>query len=333
MTEDTVHLSAERLRFLVGLNTGFAKAGEPEWRLTEFYARRSSPALHCAIVGNVLVPGGHGSNMNTAAISDSAAWKRVTAGIAARGSLPGVQLATAWPGYVGERRFRSHAPHEVISRSRELVRDLGASGMHAVLDALDEGAALSLRAGFRHLQVHAAHGYLFSLLVDDRINDHASEARRRLAEWATRLSGSGIETSIRFSLSTGEPSFDADGSNRFHKHITDLPFDFFDVSSGFYNIDKRLIYPARPDILRARRAATVALAWRFPSKRFIFSGRALRDGEGDLPINVHIGLCRDLIANPDFLIDPGRGCTNSGKCHYYSRGEEHVTCPHWVRIR
>ncbi len=330
MIEDMNLSSPERLRFLVGLNTGFTTAKEPDYRLAEFYARRSSPALHCAIVGNVLVPGGYGTNANTATISDSPAWRRVTAGITARGTLPGVQLANAWPKYIGARGFRSNSPHEVISRSRELVRDLGAVEMHAAFDALDEGTALSLGAGFRHVQVHAAHGYLFCLLVDSRFNPRASEALERLTEWAARLFGMGIETSIRFSLLTGDPGFDLDGSDQFHERLAELPFDFFDVSSGFYNIDKRLIYPARTDILRARRAATISLARRFPSKRFILSGRALRNSEDDLPANVHIGLCRDLIANPDFLIDPRRGCTNAGKCHYYSRGEEHVICPHWV---
>jgi hypothetical protein len=61
-------------------------------------------------------------------------------------------------------------------------------------------------------------------------------------------------------------------------------------------------------------------------KDFILSGRALLQVDHDLPPNLHIGLCRDLIANPDYLVDQSRGCMNSGKCHYFSRGTDHVTC-------
>jgi 2,4-dienoyl-CoA reductase-like NADH-dependent reductase (Old Yellow Enzyme family) len=145
-------------------------------------------------------------------------------------------------------------------------------------------------AGFRHLQVHAAHGYLFNLLVDDRLNENASEVRERLANWALRHTAAGIETSLRISLRSGDVKFYANGRELFHEQIAGLPFDFIDVSSGFHNIDKQLIYPGRPDVLRARRAETIALANRFPERRFILSGRALAESQQDLPPNLHIGI-------------------------------------------
>ncbi len=323
-------MSANRLKFFVGLNTGYAAEGKPDERLVEFYRRRSSSALHCAIVGNVVIPGGHPCNENTLTISRTPEWAAVATKIARRGSLPGIQLATAWEGYVGSRSFRSTTPSETIRLSREVVRGLAPAVIASTLRALDEAADLAVEAGFRHLQVHAAHGYLFSLLNDDRINERAPEVLERLTSWALRYSACDVETSIRFSLRTGDSHFDANGRDRFYAQIASLPFDFVDVSSGFYNIDKRLIYPGRPDILGARRAETIALADRFPGQHFIFSGRALQKPEDDLPPNVHIGLCRDLIANPDYLTNTSKGCANSGKCHYFSRGADHITCPQWA---
>lgn len=323
-------MSANRLKFLVGLNTGYVTNGKPDERLVEFYHRRSSTALHCAIVGNVLIPGGHPCNESTPTISRAPEWAAVAAKIAGRGSLPGIQLATAWEGYVGSRSFRSPTPSETIRLSREVVSGLAPAGIAATLRSLDQAADLSVEAGFRHLQVHAAHGYLFSLLIDDQINERATEVLERLASWALRCSACDIETSIRISLRTGDSHFDANGRDRFHAQIANLPFDFVDVSSGFYNIDKRLIYPGRPDILGERRAETIALADRFPDRHFIFSGRALQKPEDDLPPNLHIGLCRDLIANPDYLTGTGKGCANSGKCHYFSRGADHITCSQWA---
>ncbi|WP_158620135.1 oxidoreductase [Corallococcus sicarius] len=319
------------MKFFVGLNTGYVTRGKPDERYVDFYRRRSSPALHCAIVGNVVIPGGYGSNASTPTISRSPEWAKVASEIERYGSLPGIQLATTWENYIGSRSFRSPTAHETIERSRQLVRQLGPKRIALTLGALDEASDIAVAAGFRHLQVHAAHGYLLNLLVDDRINENAPEARERLANWASRHTAAGIETSIRISLRSGDNNFDANGQEHFHGQIAGLPFDFIDVSSGFYNIDKQLIYPGRPDVLRVRRTETIALADRFPRRRFILSGRALVEPQHDLPPNLHIGICRDLIANPDYLADTSKGCINSGKCHYFSRGADHVTCPQWAK--
>jgi NADPH2 dehydrogenase len=152
-----------------------------------------------------------------------------------------------------------------------------------------------------------------------------------LAEWFEETKSAGAETSIRISLRTGDPGFDTVGRGRFHDRIVRLPTTFIDVSSGYYNIDKQLIYPARPDTLQARRAETLSLAAQYPEAQFILSGRALMESEEGLPSNAHIGLCRDLIANPDFLENQAKGCINSGECHYFSRGATHISCPQWKR--
>lgn len=322
-------MKTNRLIFFVGVNTGYATREIIEERFIDFYRRRSSPALHCAIVGNVLIPGGHGTNCNTPEISYRPEWRELASEISLRGSLPGVQLATVWEGYVGSRNFVSASGPGIIGRSRHIVREMGQHKIRSTLKSLEIAADIAVEAGFCHLQVHAAHGYLLSLLVDERINHDAPEFLDRLGEWSQRYTSAGIETSIRFSLKTGDHKFDAHGQGRFHAQIAKLPFDFIDVSSGFYDINKQLIYPARPDVLRARRADTTALARRFPERQFIFSGKAMNQTDHDLPDNLHLGICRDLIANPSFLADQQDGCANSGKCHYYSRGKTHITCARW----
>src|SRR5690606_16730132 len=115
----------DKLVFLLGVNTGFVTDGVPDARFVDFYRKRSSGHLHCAIVGNVVVPGGHGSNKSTPSIGANSAWEAVADAIRMRGSLPGIQLATAWEGYEGARRFRAADTAEVIGRARELVQSLG----------------------------------------------------------------------------------------------------------------------------------------------------------------------------------------------------------------
>ena len=85
-------MNASRLKFFVGLNTGYVAEGKPDERFVEFYRRRSSSALHCAIVGNVVIPGGHPCNESTPTISRTPEWAAVASKIARRGSLPGIQL-------------------------------------------------------------------------------------------------------------------------------------------------------------------------------------------------------------------------------------------------
>ncbi len=324
-------MKSDRLVFFVGVNTGYLTNGRPDQRYIEFYGRRSSRQLHCAIVGNVVIPGGYGTNANTPILTRAAEWKRVASAIAERGSLPGMQLATVWPGYIGQQRFRALKPNDAIEELRTVVQHIGSSFVLQMLNSLDSAASIASEAGFRHLQIHAAHGYLFNLLMDDRLYTHASEVLAWLADWASTQSSRGIETSIRISMRAGAAAFDEDGQDTYLQKVIALPFDFVDLSSGFYNVDKQLIYPSRPDVLEARRQETIRLANQFPRNRFIFSGKALLKSDTDLPSNVHFGVCRDLIANPDFLVSKDVGCSNAGKCHYYSRGRSHLVCAQWAR--
>jgi len=330
MTLDTA-IWSNKLVFLLGVNTGFVTNGEPDARYIEFYRQRSSTNLHCAIIGNVVVPGGHGSNRSTPSLGSNSVWGTVARAIRERGSLPGIQLATAWEGYQGARKFLSADTGEAIEQARTLVSSLGLYEIDRVLDAFSTAAAIAIEHGFGHIQIHAAHGYLLSLLIDERINADASHVQCRLGSLARWLHSQGVESSIRISMRTGNVEFDASGGTVLQDSIASLPFDFVDLSSGFYNIDKRLIYPARPEITTARFADSVGVALRHPSQRFIFSGRMARRAS-ELPRNAHVGLCRDLIANPRFLEEPENGCRNYGKCHYYSRGGEHVTCTRWGEL-
>lgn len=326
-------MSEKRLKFFVGVNTGYVTHGIPDGRFIDFYRRRASPELHCAIVGNVVVPNGYGTNTSTPMISKDAVWTSVSSAISERGSLPGIQLATTWKNYQGARKFLSPNADKTIAAAREIVEGLGPSGIAKVLESLNMATTLAINAGFRHLQIHAAHGYLFSLLVDQRFNARAQDVIAWLNDWVARQTAVQVETSIRISLRTGVSTFDAEGRDFFYESISNTYFDFVDVSSGFYNINKKLIYPSLPNTLLDRRNETIALSYRFPNKKFIYSGRALHYSTSKLPSNLHIGICRDLIANPDFLIYRNNGCVNSGKCHYFSQKKNNINCSQWEKYK
>lgn len=329
MTNAIGSLSGKRIFFL-GVNTGYVSNGLPDNRYVEFYRQRSSQALHCAIIGNVVVPGGYGSNDATPTLTSDFVWGKVADAITTGGSMPGIQLATSWAGYIGTRKFVGNDSRSVIANARSLVEEMGPAGSESVIKAFSEASHMATDHGYRHVQLHGAHGYLLSLLIDYRINPRSEEILDRLSRLAEHMMASGIETSLRISLLTGDDVFDATAdAARFHDRIAALPFDFIDLSSGFYNIDKRLIYPSRPAILAERRLMSVKIASRHPSRNFIMSGRAMNNTSEDLPYNIHLGLCRDLIANPDFLAQRERGCKSRNKCHYFSRGETSLICAQW----
>jgi len=76
---------------------------------------------------------------------------------------------------------------ETIRLARELVRTLRTHQVEKILTLLEDGASMALEAGFRHVQLHAAHGYLFSLLIDDRIYDGAGDVDQPLGRWVARF--------------------------------------------------------------------------------------------------------------------------------------------------
>lgn len=185
--------------------------------------------------------------------------------------------------------------------------------------------------GYGHVQIHAAHGYLPNLLVDARINPNAGYVRDRFSELAVWLKSQSVESSIRCTMKSGNVKFDERGSVLNLDELIALPFDYVDLSSGFYNIDKRLIYPSRPDIVSARQAENLAVISRHPGRKFIASGKIMEQ-LAKLPQNASLGICRDLIANPAYLSEQADGCRNHGKCHYHSRGEKHITCSRWTNV-
>jgi NADPH2 dehydrogenase len=93
----------------------------------------------------------------------------------------------------------------------------------------------------------------------------------------------GGESSLRFSLWSGHPSIDENGQLQFVDQILSLPIDYFDGSAGFYNIDKRLIYPSLPDFVYSRRIATLELAKHHLKTQFIMSGKS--SGAWDTPLS------------------------------------------------
>lgn len=318
-----------RRYFFLAVNTGFTANGLPDERCKQFYHARSGNGLHCSIVGNVVTPKGLGTNDVCSEISESSAWQELATAISSRGALAGIQLSSTWEGYQGNRKFVPRAGDKPLDEYRTIGSSITSQQVVAAFDALNRGTELAIKAGFRHIQLHAAHGYLFNVMIDRRLSAYADLAQRLISRWAEDLASDKIETSIRFSMWSGDQVFDQDRSEYFADEIARLPVSYIDVSAGFYNINKRLIYPSTELELKDRTDSTLSIARRNHFQNFIISGKSNVAWNSSIPKNVHIGICRDLIANPNYLAVKSDGCETCMKCHYFSRKEAHIHCGKW----
>ena len=259
--------------FFLGVNTGFVCDGVPDEQFLEFYRSRSSSDLHCAIIGNVVVPGGFGTNSKTPELSESFRWADVADAIARAGSVPGIQLATTWPDYLGQRRFVFGEPNRTIEAARKLLASMTRRDIADIINQFKNAAQMAVDHGYGHIQIHAAHGYLPNLLLDHGLNSLAGHAQEGMAKLADSLRSQKIETSLRWSMRTGDPEFDRRGILDGAADIVPLQFEFVDLSSGYYNIDKRLIYPATDLFTSQRFKDSLQVAQTFPKQRFIVSGK------------------------------------------------------------
>ncbi|MEE4210824.1 MAG: hypothetical protein V2I43_16360 [Parvularcula sp.] len=323
----TATLKSKRI-YLLGVNTGFVREGVPDEKFVEFYRERSSAALHCAILGNVVIPGGVGTNAQSPEISRHPRWTDIAEAITCAGSMPGIQLATTWPGYLGQRKFVLDDPSQAIEAARQLLAKITQDDIVGVLNGFRSAARMAVDHGYRHVQIHAAHGYLPSLLLDRDLNARFGFVQEQMADLADYLRSQKVESSVRWSMRTGDPVFDQRGILESVGNVTSLQFEFIDLSSGHYDIDKRLIYPSTERFLARRHSDSLFVANSLPEQNFIVSGR-IATLAAEWPNNVDLGICRDLIANPNFLSSWTLGCRNRGKCHYHSRGYDRLRCPTW----
>jgi 2,4-dienoyl-CoA reductase-like NADH-dependent reductase (Old Yellow Enzyme family) len=328
---------------LAPINTGFAQDGRPTIRLLRFHAERSGPALGISMLGNVAVNFEGRTNLSTAVLSSqaqSARYAVIARAIRARGSLPGIQLACSLPELEPPRIWRAKNKAAETMRLSKLVTTLPEARLQQHLDEFVNSASVAAAAGFEVIQIHAAHGYLLSLLLNEQVNlrkgrfSYMGQWVRDLFERILQVIGSSL-LSVRLSFIAGVTEFDKEARQTIEvcEDLLRSGVDMFDFSAGIYTLDRQMIYPGR--------ARTTPVYWDYIPEiaaridaPLVVAGRITNlNTMAQLPGNVFVSLGRAMIADPGFAEKSAHGrdhqinpCTLVNQCHYFSRGRPSIEC-------
>ncbi len=183
---------------------------------------------------------------------------RIARFVDGQGAVPGIQLAHAgrkascdlpWKGGArlktpAEGAWTVVAPSPIpFSEGDPLPVALDEAGIDAVVSAFEAAARRSLAAGFRLIEIHAAHGYLLheflSPLSNHREDQYGGtiENRMRLvlrvATALRKLMPDEMPLFVRISATDWEAGgWEVDQSVILSRHLKELGVDLIDVSSG-----------------------------------------------------------------------------------------------------
>ena len=247
--------------------------------------------------------------------------ERITRFIDAHGSIAGIQLAHAgrkastyrpWSGKgavsVADGGWRPLGPSAVsFSQSYATPREMTVAEIHEVGDAFAVAAERSYRAGFRVIEIHAAHGYLMheflSPLSNQRGDEYGGsfENRTRFLRETTAAVRKALPDRcplfVRISATDWtDGGWDVDQSVELSRELKALGADLIDVSSGG-NIETAAM-PVGPGYqttfaARIRREAGIATSTVGMITSAAQADHVVRTGQADLAL-----LARELLRNP-----------------------------------
>lgn len=327
------------------INLGICPEGRINRKFSNFYIERSGKDIDLTYIGNVSIHKKYRTNNLTPLllVEDKDEWLYLINKVKQNGSLIGIQL--------GCRYYKSKAMRKIINKKAELkieeikkfILSLDASEIDLIISKFIEKSKQAIDLGFDYIQIHAAHGYLLSLLLsqnlnlrNDKYNSSDCLFIHQIVDNIRKYS-SDIGIDLRVSLIEGirDENLEFQQNLSTLRKLSTLKINMISLSNGIYDINKSLIYPPlykgfypmqkyEEEILKINDD----IIWNF-------SGNLNNlNNIKDLPHNDNrsISIGRPLIADPNFLItvrseDTLTNCNDCGKCHYYTRGFDGIECP------
>ncbi|MFZ4662556.1 MAG: hypothetical protein ACOYNY_36445 [Caldilineaceae bacterium] len=337
--------------FLAPINTGLAINGEPSEPLIQFHSERSGHKIGISYIGNVAIDPKYVTNSGTLYFTNSTShWNKLTDIIHKNGSLAGIQIGCRNTRLQPPRNWKGTNVNNYIDTTSNEMLSYNKSHIIEIVEKFVDCAIDAYNTGFDVIQLHAAHGYFLSNLINPRLNIRDDEfGIENLG--AIKLIVDGIRhrlpkiiLDIRISYLDGLEKSEVEKVDKYAiiKKIASMNVDIISVSNGTYDINKQLIYPPTTwghgvyiDLVLPFAIAHPNIIWNVAGNIWNLSQLP-----NNLPSNLSFSVGRSLIADPQFIeksLNNNDGsiaqCTRSNFCHYYSRGLQHITCPVYERSK
>lgn len=237
-----------------------ASEGIPnDWHLVHLGSRAAGGAAVVMAEASAVSPEGRISPADTGLWNDAQAraWKPIARFIEARGAVPAIQLAHAgrkastrvpWIGHgrvaAEDGGWTPVAPSALAFDTRSAEpRALDAAGIDKVVEDFTAAARRAFEAGFKLVEIHAAHGYLLheflSPLSNQREDEYGGSAAnrmrlvRRVMEAVRREWPDELPVWLRISATDwAEGGWDIEDSVELARLAAGCGIDLVDVSSG-----------------------------------------------------------------------------------------------------
>jgi 2,4-dienoyl-CoA reductase-like NADH-dependent reductase (Old Yellow Enzyme family) len=332
--------------FLAPINTGFGVAATPDVRLIRFHAERSGRNIGVSYVGNVAIGQHYISNPQTLVLASSVKpWRELVRTIRANGSIAGIQLACKLPSASPTRKWRSSREGiaSFIERANREIGSLSESDLAALCELFVSASSRAIDSGFEIVQIHAAHGYFLSQLMNPTTNSRKDKysatenfALEMIIDRIRRVNPSAV-IDIRVSLFDGLDELESEMEFR-RKQIVKMieaGADIISLTAGMYEVDRFSIYPNVQSGHALHLAAGIEMASVHAGTFWNIAGNIwdISSLGWELYPNLTYGIGRALIADPSFVqksidgqVPQIQKCIRSGHCHYYSRGRPNIEC-------
>ena len=318
--------------FFAPINPGFANDGIISDDYIGFFAKYSGNGIGICYVGNVALRQDWTTNKYTAVLmqTEYSRWKRLAASIWNQGSVPAIQLAWKPTLVIPQRSFVSNNRSEQIEIFKSFYNNF--NDIETMANIFASSIEFAYSCGFPIVQLHAAHGYALSLLLSRAVSGCNNPEKTKGAELIKRIIEKVIDTKIIFDIRVSLYEGIDDGTEEYEyksqmmRMLTSLGVDIISLSNGFYNIDKKMIYPPK-------KQGTIILqeveefAQKYPDVIWNVAGNmesALVIESEDLH-NMSYSLGRQLLVDPQVIekiqnnqFDKINYCTECNACHYYS---------------
>lgn len=316
------------------INLGYSIDGEMNDKIIQFMKLRANKSIGINILGNVAIDRQYSTNSRTLVLSKQSnieKWKEYIKQSSVNNSIPGIQIA-AMPSDLNPPRSWASLDAEIqFAYLRKLLENTTMKDILKLLNSFEETIKLARDIGFKYIEIHAAHGYFLSLLLNGSINQNKESILAVLEFLKTFAKNTNTINSIRLSCFDGDSHVQS-----FDKRVLDIKFDFISLSNGYYTINKKLIYPGK-GILNSE---VIELGISLAETRQVMIAGNIREIELTkyMPIdNLHFAIGRPLIADHLFAekylaedFEKIKQCSYNGRCHYYSNKKAGgLVCPIW----